>query len=384
MVMKYMKRVILHIGVHKTGTSALQAVFAQGRDHMRQKGIAYPHPDPDSVVATRGCSGNAIQILFASNPAIQGNAIVPPMATDGYFRALREAVDCQPENTVLISGEFLGSLNASQVAMLKAALSGHSVEVVVFVRDPFDYAFSCWRQKVKGRSFEGTFEEFIASPERQLSMRNGFINFSQAFVRIHVLRYERYKSNLAAAFFNAIGRLDAMPDTKQVTERIHNPSLSPSEASLCVALAKGLKSANFVSFASRMLLARSERHDHPFYSQRLHEITLTYFGTVIDKINKRLPSEDRLSKVVRASDGPDSGILPEDVTFALELLKLNVLGKHARSPAEDRKDNSSGLPENFDAVAYLILNPDVAEARMDPVEHYLRHGQGEMRRYSLF
>jgi predicted metal-dependent hydrolase len=39
------------------------------------------------------------------------------------------------------------------------------------------------------------------------------------------------------------------------------------------------------------------------------------------------------------------------------------------------------LPSDFNAQAYLQLNPDVASARVDPAEHYLRHGYKEGRAY---
>jgi hypothetical protein len=39
------------------------------------------------------------------------------------------------------------------------------------------------------------------------------------------------------------------------------------------------------------------------------------------------------------------------------------------------------LPQDFDSDAYYRLNPDVAVARLDPVEHYLAHGRREGRRY---
>jgi hypothetical protein len=41
------------------------------------------------------------------------------------------------------------------------------------------------------------------------------------------------------------------------------------------------------------------------------------------------------------------------------------------------------LPEDFDAAAYLRLNPDVAKAGVDPTKHYLKHGIKEGRKYLL-
>jgi hypothetical protein len=39
------------------------------------------------------------------------------------------------------------------------------------------------------------------------------------------------------------------------------------------------------------------------------------------------------------------------------------------------------LPEDFDPARYLVLHPDVAEAGVDPVDHYLTYGRYEGRPY---
>ncbi len=49
----------------------------------------------------------------------------------------------------------------------------------------------------------------------------------------------------------------------------------------------------------------------------------------------------------------------------------------AQSPSEDPR-----LPAGFDPRRYLELNPDVAAAGADPVQHFLNHGYAEGRRYA--
>ena len=41
----------------------------------------------------------------------------------------------------------------------------------------------------------------------------------------------------------------------------------------------------------------------------------------------------------------------------------------------------SGVPDDFNEEAYWRLNPDVAQAQLDPIAHYLNHGRAEGRRY---
>ncbi|WP_235212700.1 MULTISPECIES: TylF/MycF/NovP-related O-methyltransferase [Burkholderia] len=48
---------------------------------------------------------------------------------------------------------------------------------------------------------------------------------------------------------------------------------------------------------------------------------------------------------------------------------------------EDKSEHPVALPPDFDAEEYLGLNPDVREAGIDPVEHYLRFGHKENRAY---
>jgi SAM-dependent methyltransferase len=44
------------------------------------------------------------------------------------------------------------------------------------------------------------------------------------------------------------------------------------------------------------------------------------------------------------------------------------------------RDEETGLPDGFDSDCYLQANPDVAQAGMDPVVHYLKYGRFEGRK----
>jgi hypothetical protein len=41
------------------------------------------------------------------------------------------------------------------------------------------------------------------------------------------------------------------------------------------------------------------------------------------------------------------------------------------------------LPEDFNAMNYLELNPDVRQAGLTAAEHYMLHGFREKRRYKV-
>ena len=50
------------------------------------------------------------------------------------------------------------------------------------------------------------------------------------------------------------------------------------------------------------------------------------------------------------------------------------------APAKDQP-SSYGAIEGWDPQAYLALNPDVAAAGEDPLEHFRKHGRAEGRRW---
>jgi hypothetical protein len=56
-------------------------------------------------------------------------------------------------------------------------------------------------------------------------------------------------------------------------------------------------------------------------------------------------------------------------------------GPSLMSKIKRRMKTPEGLPDDFDPEAYYRLNPDVAVARLDAIEHYLAHGKSEGRRY---
>jgi hypothetical protein len=51
------------------------------------------------------------------------------------------------------------------------------------------------------------------------------------------------------------------------------------------------------------------------------------------------------------------------------------------APAAMSGPAATQVPADFDPAAYLILNPDVAAAGMDPRQHWMTHGQFEGRSY---
>lgn len=125
-----LKRLILHVGLPKTGTTAFQLWCHRNRDRLLREGVWYPelirHPaDPSHLFVTQGIRGGDLSLVES---------------------CLRES----PCDTVLVSHEGLsGALFAMQEPALRRfrdICAGVSVEVLVVHREPESWLRSFWKQ----------------------------------------------------------------------------------------------------------------------------------------------------------------------------------------------------------------------------------------------
>ena len=101
-------------------------------------------------------------------------------------------------------------------------------------------------------------------------------------------------------------------------------------------------------------------HSEPFLGQ-------TQFREPLDI------SKGRLRRNIYLNNGVDKRFLRENIFRLREL--------EARKQQQLRAERKSIIPADFNPNLYLQLNPDIAQAGADPVEHYLNHGFFENRRY---
>lgn len=387
------KRVILHIGFHKTGSSALQVFLATNADRLAAAGIGYPYPDPEHIVATGGCSGNAVQVLYRGGfmDGIKVGENVESRLTEAYFETLAGVIVAVPQHTALVSSEIL-SVNAKEnmTNFIERLRSFHDVEVVCFVRDPFDFVFSCWRQKFKNSpnapSFSNFIDEVLDDKKKSLSMLGSFDFFHSLDLPLAVLNFDHHRSDIAASFLRSIGAISLIDQVEVTTAREANRSLTPSEACLAILVNEKINNANFSATFLRAALSREKPKSREYYNRELHQRILDRFASTIALINGHLPDDQKLATEVRNRPDADFVIVPEDVALLLELVEKLVTAR-----IEPRGSASAGnfttsvvLPADFDPEAYLFHNPDVAAAKADATAHYLLHGWREGRRYRFF
>jgi hypothetical protein len=132
------RRVILHVGTKKTGTTYLQTVMWNNREVLRHQGVLVPGE-------RRGDHLNAALEIREADLTNRGGH-----APGTWNRLLRETHAF--EGTAVISHEIMGAATATQVEAARQALEPAEIHVVVTARDYLATFPALWQERIKFRS----------------------------------------------------------------------------------------------------------------------------------------------------------------------------------------------------------------------------------------
>ena len=146
-----MKKLFLHIGFNKTGSTSIQKDMAANSANLKAQGILYP--------------------FRPSAPYMQGRQHVPLAAAvpgrrvrwlmkrkrknlDHAFPALHAELAAQEFGTLVLSSESFGSqsMDAAKVAWLKEQFTGYDITVIAYIRRQDAYFLSAYQQRIKAGS----------------------------------------------------------------------------------------------------------------------------------------------------------------------------------------------------------------------------------------
>ena len=139
-----MASVVLHIGSHKTGSTAIQTALAGNRRLLARHGLTYPD---------LGGSPDAHHGLLAMwNPALA--RFEPKGGAEAAWRGLASRHALRPGTLLLSSEEFSRAhgRRRTDYAWIREALSAfESVEVICFLRDQISFTQSAYLQVSKNK-----------------------------------------------------------------------------------------------------------------------------------------------------------------------------------------------------------------------------------------
>lgn len=152
------ERVVLHVGLMKSGTSFIQQVLRQNDRLLRERGVLFPTPWNRQVKAVK----DVIQ---------HGSRGQEPLADDGPWRRLVGAAHEWP-GTVVISMEFLAPRKLPTARRIIADFAPAEVEVVVSVRDLARTIPAMWQESVQNWGLT-PWEDYVAGVRAEDRSRPG-------------------------------------------------------------------------------------------------------------------------------------------------------------------------------------------------------------------
>ena len=150
-VFYHMSTLYIHIGHGKTGSSWIQSSLRSSRESLASHSLHYAN-GPDALLTKMNLisSGNATGLL----------------SSEAEFE--RRLSECTHAGgfSVIFSSEFLFTeIKEPGVLgfMLPVAkqFGYRNIEILIFIRDPLEYATSIWQQRVKGGGWTLEFEELL-------------------------------------------------------------------------------------------------------------------------------------------------------------------------------------------------------------------------------
>jgi hypothetical protein len=127
----------LHIGAHKTGSSAIQSFLSANSAALAARGVAYPFPGSDAGATIT--TGNAARL----NKYLLGNG----QDFEGYLAGIREAArHC---HSVVLSNEQLFFTSRGREAEIAGLFADYSLRIIVYLRRQDDWIESLCNQTIK-------------------------------------------------------------------------------------------------------------------------------------------------------------------------------------------------------------------------------------------
>jgi hypothetical protein len=182
-------RILLHVGMPKAGSTALQAALADARSRLAHQGILYPRGP--LISRTHNFIMAGLEERPREMPRLLRNAyrgrldeIAP--AFDAWLAELRSGIASRRPGTLILSSEWLFRLRGEQrfdrLAEILRSL-GDRIEVIAYVRRPSDQYLSSAQQILKG--------SHIIKPVAPIRYRGPIEGFTRIADQVHVLKYDR-------------------------------------------------------------------------------------------------------------------------------------------------------------------------------------------------
>jgi hypothetical protein len=238
--MKRYRQIFLHIGPHKTGTTAIQRMADENRAALARHGIFYPsgrwHGQLGSCFAQ-----NKVAYVYNRHSGFTDLAAINQSDTAYKTRLLGELEESDCQDAVF-SYEGLIDLRPDEVRELTNFLRDRcdDIRIVAYCRHPLSFAPSEISQRARMGLPSGRDDTENPPIPRFKSYFEKFANVlgTEPFILSDFAKGGLHRNDVRMDFLNKIGFLDRHEDQIRLSEELTNESLSAEAVAIAAEMAK--------------------------------------------------------------------------------------------------------------------------------------------------
>lgn len=209
---------VVHVGIHKTGTTSIQKFAAQHRDQFRARGLWYPdfqdvgllpHYAHHQLAISLGGGGRLsqeeIQTFVDYVDANKKEDETVFYSAEPFYRMLSPEVEGGPEAAPSDSNYWVQ--RDAYTAKMRQLFPQDDVKILICLRRQDDFARSLYQERVKVTRHAGTFDEFLDAERPLFDFYRQVAMYARHFPKVEVVRFQDLvkDGDLNAAFFALMG-----------------------------------------------------------------------------------------------------------------------------------------------------------------------------------
>jgi hypothetical protein len=363
---------LLHIGPHKTGTTAIQGSLAQAREAMAEVGVIYPgkaRAHQMSAIAVTGARG-----LVGERSAKMGD----------WERLVRECGEAADQR-VVVSSEYFDEATDAQARQVVEDLGSKRVHVVITLRPLAKIMPSAWQQYVRNMH-RGTYSDWLEGMLRKAPYKQPTPSFWRR--HDHEVLVERWAATvgperLLVMVVDDTNRLGILRDFERVIglpDGLLEPAVGADNRSLTAAEAEIVRELNVIcrkqqwpdelydrfvrqgvieTLQGRARAANAASLTLPPWAlERANEIAATAAQAIEEMGVNVLGDLSRLGSVTATTEWTspaDAIVAPAEAAAAIEGLVTVSLARDAARDLADSK-RAKTLPETTSGELVRVLN----------------------------
>jgi hypothetical protein len=144
-----MKSILLHIGTHKTGSTSIQQFLAGASDQLQEDDLLYPEAGRPHDRAPHG--HHTLAWSVQQKRGLEN--------LEGWKEVVRE-IRRSPCARVLLSSEVFETCSLEEIQQIRGFFPNSEVKALVYLRKPFSYMVSMYKQHIKAWGETRSFRRF--------------------------------------------------------------------------------------------------------------------------------------------------------------------------------------------------------------------------------